>query len=532
MLVAASLAILAFVPRAETAGRYSTADEPLWMRRTQQFGDAILRRDFAAASATTGQQATMPGVTTMWIGNATRALSWVAVRYGLAAPSQQPFAVSPQALHGAQLGVAVTTSALVGVIAFLAWQWAGPVAAITAGALLASEPFLVAHGAAFHTDALTGLFGAAGVLAMLLAFGIPEPRVDRRRGLAAAGGALLGCALLTKLSALPLLLGVAALLAGVLFHGARRVHGRPLGAEPRVAVRLLATAALGFVAALLTWPAIWADPVHQIRFLLDTAELALTPHQTFFLGHITGTPGPLFYAVALPLRMTPWFLLGVLALLPLALMRDKRWHVLSLIAIAAVPVAVLSCAAKQMDRYAVVVLPLVALAVGLGADVAVRSARARLGARWRWLPAAGALAVALAVAHAVWVAPWGLAYFNPLLGGSRVAERAVIIGWGEGLEIAGEQIRRREAPRCDVKIALKYHAIRSAFPCGTTIPDLKAADYVVLYISQRQRLPEQDVADIRRRGHLVGTVSIRDINYAEVYDMRPGSNAALDGFGG
>src|SRR4030095_8504497 len=99
--------------------------------------------------------------------------------------------------------------------------WASPVTAVSAGALLASEPFLVAHGSILHTDELTALFGTAAILALLLALAIPGPAVvARRRAVAVLGGALLGGALLTKLSALALLPGLALVVGGALLQDA------------------------------------------------------------------------------------------------------------------------------------------------------------------------------------------------------------------------------------------------------------------------------------------------------------------------
>jgi hypothetical protein len=146
--------------------------------------------------------------------------------------------------------------------------------------------------------------------------------------------------------------------------------------------------------------------------------------------------------------------------------------------------------------------------------------------------AAGLAAVALLTMHAVAIAPWHLAYFNPLLGGATTAEHAILVGWGEGLELAGERIRRREAPHCDVKIALLYSSLASAFPCGSLTADVTGADYFVLYINHRQRLEEQDLTSLRERGRLVDVVSIRGIDYAEIYDLRRVSdNAALQPVG-
>jgi hypothetical protein len=524
-LPAACIAVLALIPRALTAGRFQTNDEVLWMERSRAFSEALLHFNPAAASATTGVLSTMPGVTTMWLGTAAR-LAWsLAVSLGLV-DGHAPFTASPAALHLAQLSVAAMTSALIGLLALLAWQWASPVVAVSAGVVLASEPFVIAHGAVLHTDALTALFGAAGALALLLALGIPAPATRRPYVLAGLGGALLGAALLTKLSALLLVPGLAVVVGGAMAR--RWQRGRTL----RQPATLLTVASGVAFATFLTWPAIWADTARQLALLQQSAALIRTPHPTFFLGVITATPGPLFYAVAIPLRMTPWFLLGSLFLIPLAPLRGRRHHTVILLVITLPVVVVLSAASKQMDRYALTALPFVALAVGCGVEVLVATASRWFGARPRLALAAGLAAVALLTMHAVAIAPWHLAYFNPLLGGATTAEHAILVGWGEGLELAGERIRRREAPHCNVKIALMYSSLASAFPCGSLTADVTGADYFVLYINHRQRLGEQDLTSLRERGRLVDVVSIRGIDYAEIYDLRGVSdNAALQPVG-
>ena len=56
-----------------------------------------------------------------------------------------------------------------------------------------------------------------------------------------------------------------------------------------------------------------------------SVNLGATGHKQFFMGEITETPGPAFYAVALPLRMTPWFLAGLaLAVAAFVGRRDLR----------------------------------------------------------------------------------------------------------------------------------------------------------------------------------------------------------------
>jgi hypothetical protein len=156
--------------------------------------------------------------------------------------------------------------------------------------------------------------------------------------------------------------------------------------------------------------------------------------------------------------------------------------------------------------------------VGVVAAATAREAAQRWGGR-AW-PAAGALLAGGLVVHAVTVVPWGLAYFNPLLGGSSTAVGTVLVGWREGLERAGPIIAADAAGRCDDVI---IDAIGSArlYPCGRPRRGDPTADYVVAYVSERQRRPEVVARRIDRRPR-IGTVVERGIVYAEVYGPRPG----------
>lgn len=515
-------AVLAFIPRAMTAGVFQTADEPLWMQRSLNFGDALLRLDPAAASSTTERLATMPGVTTMWLGILARFGWWIGGGLGFV-PPDEPFVVSPLGIHLAQLAVGLTTAVLIGLLVFLAWRWAGPVVAVTAGVLLATEPFVVAHGSVLHTDELAALFGANAVVALLVALGLPRRRHRRpSMRLAVLAGALVGCAFLTKLSALALFPGLALVVVAAALWDAARA-GPPLRSSVAtlrpVAGALALAAGTALVTVIVAWPAIWADPGNQLRLLADSAGLAGTGHMTFFLGEITSTPGLLYYAVATPLRMTPWFLVASVVLVPLALLRRWRAHAVALLVTALPAVVTLSTAAKQFDRYALLVVPLLALLVGMGLDVMVSYARRSLRGR-TLLPVAGWVAAAVLGAHAIWVAPWGLAYFNPVLGGAEAAQRNVLVGWGEGLELAGARIAELEAPACDVVVAVYYYNLHNAFPCGTTTKTPSEADYLVLYVNHRQRLPDCELERLRGLGRLVDVVGARGIDYAEIYDIR------------
>jgi 4-amino-4-deoxy-L-arabinose transferase-like glycosyltransferase len=437
------------------------------------------------------------------------------------------FALSSSGLLVAELMVAIATSLLLGLFVRLTWRWAGPIAAIVGGLIMATEPFFVAHGSVIHVDELTALFGITGTVALLLALDVPRTGAAPSRRMSVLAGLLLASAFLTKVSAVSFVPGL--LLVTVVVAFSRPVEHPTLppwlAGAVATARRLWPAVPAGVVLIVVAWPALWADPANQIHLLVNSARQATEDHSTFFLGHPTPTPGWGYYFVAEPFRMTPWFLLGALGLGGYALWRTRRARLLALLAL---PQAfIVTVASKQFDRYALPILAILALIVGIGADAAWRRLRPRLGvaARARARPVAFAAALLMFV-NTVVIAPWGLAYFNPLLGGSATAQHALLVGWGEGLEKAGAIIQAREGPDCNVSIAVYYLQLFKAFPCGEAVPRDTRATYLIVYVNDRQRVTPAGLATLRARGRLIATIRIRGIDYAELYDTRPVATAS------
>ena len=113
-----------------------------------------------------------------------------------------------------------------------------------------------------------------------------------------AGGALSGLALLAKVPAVYLGLFVPLLAIAL----GRRRGARALATD----LILWALAALTLFVAL--WPSVWVNPLSTITRMVDFArETGGQPHEqgSFFLGQPVVDPGPLFYLLALALRLSP-----------------------------------------------------------------------------------------------------------------------------------------------------------------------------------------------------------------------------------
>src|SRR5581483_7968957 len=217
---------------------------------------------------------------------------------------------------GARAAMAITTSVLLALVAALAGRLLGHGVGLTAGALLAGEPWLVAHGRILHLDGLVSLLSAICLLSALIFW----QRGGRWPFLALCGAAA-GLATLTRISAStmgPVL---------VLF-AARAAWGLPAERRWRVLGHLAVIGGCALAVALAAWPALRGDPLWTLSHLWEFASEKTGEEQLlgqYFLGETVAIPGPLFYPVVLLLRLSPLVLAGlVLCVVPSSEFRVPR----------------------------------------------------------------------------------------------------------------------------------------------------------------------------------------------------------------
>jgi hypothetical protein len=118
--------------------------------------------------------------------------------------------------------------------------------------------------------------------------------------------------------------------------------------------------------------------------------------------------------------------------------------------------------------------------------------------------------------------PYYLAYFNPLMGGLSRAVETTLVGWGEGMEQAAAYLNQR--PDADELTV-------ASVPAQTFLPFFRGegenfytndvalrADYVVLYVSQLQRLaPSPEVIRYFSAMEPERTIYIRGVPYVWIY---------------
>lgn len=532
----------AWMPRALALDAFVTPDEPKWLSRSANFFYAMSDGDWSGTF-----QREHPGVTITWLG------MWGIERwlphYSHLAPGHMIDVDFERWLHEntefrpLDLLVSGRTRVVLAVALLIALAYV-PLRTLFGGRLaffatlaLAWDPFFLALSRQLHPDGLLAAFTALALLTW-----IAWLYRGRSSAYFVASAVLTGLALLTKTSAIFLLptagLLVLLTLLATLFR-TRRVDWTLAGAG----LFWLVLVALVYVAL---WPAMWVEPLSVLqRITVQMEKYQAVGHNlpSFFLGEVVQEPGALYYPLSILFRATPFALFGVLlAALWLLVPRLRRsaaaaqgWTaVAALVGFILIFVLGTTLVAKKFDRYilpAFLALDVVAVVGWAGLLGWIRPGWSRVRgirpASW----AAGAL-LGILLLHGLpgFVhAPYYLSYYNPLVGGTRVAPNLLMVGWGEGLDEAALWVRE-QAGDDQARVATWY-------PDGPTSYFLRAddkmysyypspefwfeADYAILYVNQWQRLnPSKDLMDYFFSLEPAYVVQKRGLELARVYDLR------------
>jgi 4-amino-4-deoxy-L-arabinose transferase-like glycosyltransferase len=398
---------------------------------------------------------------------------------GLAVVAGEPFeawlgGADPVGVHAARLAAMAAFAALVGLVVSAAGRRYGRLAGGVAGVALVMMPRVFAHGHFATLDTFLALFWT---LALLRA----ERAVAGRRptlGMAGAGLAW-GLALLTKIHAwfLPPIVAAWAL--------TRLRPGKAVGA-------LAAWAVTGLLVFVGGWPWLWHNTIGRLAGFLETS-VERQPLWVEYFGRVyrdRDVPWHypwVYFAATVPVGLHA---LGVVGLVRGWRRRRDDPFPLLLAASIGLFLVVFSTRAPVYDgeRLFLVVFPLWAILAGLGFATLWHWA----GRRW----VRGALALALAAQGYGVVAmhPFGLSYYNLLVGGLPGAERLglELTYWGDAVDrTLLDDLARRARPGQVVAVAPTVHDAQA--PAYTTsalharqvvLQDESAApraDWVVVY---------------------------------------------------
>ena len=501
---------------------FLTPDELKWVCRSINFHRGILTGELAQ-TLQTGH----PGVITMWLGVPFMGVDpledWLDMCENPSlsdmiekAPQEAPARLA-RFLFAGRRGVAVFTSLAIGAAFLLLARLFDWRLALVASSLISLDPLLVAHSRLLHLDAIITSLLYLSVLCLAIALR------EESRVFLAVSGVLAGLATLNKSPAM-FSLPFSVLVIG-LYWLVRRV---PLRWLVRSALAWCVPWAAAFC---LVWPAMWVQPGQALYTIFGTALFyASNPHtnSNFFLGLPRPDPGPAFYPVALAFRLTPWTTVAAVLGLPWLARRDGRRQALWTMAGFALLYALFMTAGKKkFDRYLLPLFPFVQTVAAVG----LISTGDWLLSRWRapWKGRVLAVSVALGaltlgVIRVLPHAPYYLTYYSPLLGGPEAAVQKVLVGWGEGLDLAAGYLNGvpgSSDSRAAVRSLTDFAPFFRGRSYDETDYDPATTDNVVIYLTEVQR---QLSPELLERYHNVAdplyVARIKGIDYAWVYENR------------
>lgn len=378
----------------------------------------------------------------------------------------------PFSVHAARVAPAVAFGCLVGWIALAVAQRHGPWSGVTASLALVQMPRVFAHAHLATLDTVLAFFWVGTVLAVARS-------TERRRPLLATAlaGVIWGLALLTKIHAW--LLPPVALVWFLVRLGWRRGL-----------LAFVLWSSVGLLILFVGWPWLWFDPIdHLTQFLAtSTDRLALRVRYfgTVYLDKDVPWHYPWFYfAATVPIGLHA---LGAVGLVEA--WRHRRDDAVPFLLIGAMLLlmVVFSTGAPVYDgaRLFLPVFPLWAILIGIGARPVIAWAHAR---------ARKIVLLVFLIAQSVGListSPFGLSYYNALVGGLPGAERLdlELTYWGDTIDpVLLDELARRAQLGQSVALAPTLHHIQPAayltsslFDKGITIrPEGEPADWLIVY---------------------------------------------------
>ncbi len=529
--------LLALPPRTLNLNVFVGPDEFYFASGAVKFARAL-----AEGPLENTYHAGQPGVTMMWVETLNIWLKYGAQK--LAGQANWENLVSDDQtillLAERRLALGITNAALTALIALLVRSAFGAGAGWITGLLLAFDPFLLTESRALRTEALLAYLGTIALLSLILY----QQRPATWRLL--LSGVLTALALLSKVPGLALL--PVALVSISLTAGSEAQQPldltRRLG---RVGLTLLLWGLACGLTVFLLWPALWVAPGYVAQQLYDFTFVRAVEggggSKSFFQGQafLDDDPGIWFYPVVLLYRSTPLLWAGLL-LLPLAWRPFRQLARRELIALGLMSLFVagyftlIALSFLKIDRYAIPMFPTLTIMAALGFAGLwswLTHRRPRLH-RWGWLAAAGLMAMQAALAWSNH--PYYYTYWNPLLGGLQQAARVLPVGTGyEGIDQLAAYLN--SLPNAaDHTVASATSSKIDPLLKGRLIPMANLdgkwtqADYVMIYISQKQRGKHaSDILDYLARNAPVKTVTLHGLDYGWIY---PGPSADYYGGGG
>jgi 4-amino-4-deoxy-L-arabinose transferase-like glycosyltransferase len=401
---------------------------------------------------------------------------------GIASTLGEPFEIllrgrDPVGLYvvSGRLAPASAFAVLVGLVVATAARRFGKEAGVLAGLALLAMPRVFAHAHLAALDTFLSLFWTLALLSAERALERPRPVVAM-----VGAGVFLALALLTKIHAWFLfpVVGIWAL-------------GRLRAGQAIAAVA--AWGATGFALFVAGWPWLWYDFGARLRGYLGTGVERVAIQVQYFGQVYPDREVPwhypwFYFAVTVPIGLQA---LGVLGLIQGV--RHRREDPLPLLLTGSIALFLVLFSTRipvyDGERLFLLVFPLWAILIGRGFASVWSATRGRV--RLRWLLGAFVLVQGYGV---VALHPFGLSYYNTLVGGLPGAERLglELTYWGDAVDrVLLDRLARSIPPDEPVALAPTLYpgqgtltTTRGLFQRGVVLQDEEAAPrapWVVVY---------------------------------------------------
>lgn len=434
------LGLIAFFLVLATLGHPGiTIDEPLDVRPGRTYVETLRKRGLGFFEPTTVRAVFADNAEHPPLGR------WL---LGVASLVGEPFegwlgGPDPFGVHAGRLAPAVCFGLLVGLVAGVSIRRGGRIAGVASGLALLMMPRMFAHAHLAALDTFVAFFWVAAFLAA-------DRAIESRRstGMMALAGIVWGLALLTKIHGwllLPLI-GLFCL-----------VHLGPKRAVLPFAAWLLVGGTVYFAG----WPWLWYETGARLHAHLATGVDRLTL-KTLYLGKVYDDRAvpwhyPWFYfVVTVPVGLQ---LLGSLGLG--RIVRERQGWGLRVVVGIGLFLVLFSTQVPVYDgeRLFLAVFPLWAILIGQGA--------AWLWSRWdrRWLRLTLFLCFVGQGYGVMTLHPFGLSYYNGLVGGLRGAERLglELTFWSDAIDgVLLNDLAKRAAPGDTAAVIPTLHHVQPA----------------------------------------------------------------------
>lgn len=566
------VALVLWLPRAFSLDTFVATDELPWLVRSANFYYALGQQDYPSTYT-----AEHPGVITMWIETATYLLDFPEYRgFGQGYFESDKYhqyedflkskGVDPHDLLITSRRLMVLVNTLVLTIAFFYSRVLfGTIPSLLGFGLIAFDPFHNAITRMAHLDGPTSSLLFLALLAFLVF--LHAGRKVLHLIISALCGALAWLAKLPGLIILPTIFFMAVI--DILTHWKNSDNSpgqKKVQYVKKQTGRLFIWAAVFVLSTVIFFPATWVNPFGVLK------EMTLSPLAVGRVlpvemenGDLTWrepassipesdeTPAnnlPFFdkppdYYLRYPRRYiwdtTPVVLFGLVFALAAYIKKfnifnseNIRKSTVGLLMFVLFYTIFLTLAAKTSDKYYLPVHTVLDLIAGLGWFAVLHHLikPLRSQARNYFFYAALAGVIVMQAIPALRTYPYYSTYFNTLLGGGQAAGQRLVIGSGEGLNLAAQYLNQK--PGAEGLQAISWYGIGpfSYYFNGETsslfssvwdedkIEELKESDYLIIYNHQWKLDRPVGLMDRLAGVKPEQSIWINGIEYARIYDVR------------